>query len=441
MPELHAYQKRGVEHLHAHPSSALWLPPGLGKTATTLRALTPEHLPVLVTGPKRVAETVWPVEHAKWRDDLSFALAAGTPAQRRKALRSGADVVVVGRDNLADAVGGPWKTFVIDESSAFKTRSTKRWKNGHKIAREADHVWELTGTPASSGLLDLWAQVYLLDGGKRLGKTLTQYRERYFTPGRQLASGVVTEWNIRPGADSQIHDLVSDLCLSMPEDLIDLPPVVFNTVSVPLPPSAADAYNRMCTDLVVDLTLLGEGAIHTAANAAVATNKLSQIACGFIYPDAEVGGPPTRLNTAKLDALGDLIDEAASPVLVFYRYAEEFTEMMQLPGARGLDSPNVLEDWNAGKVPLLLAHPASAAHGLNLQHGGHTAVWTSPPWSLELYLQANKRLARQGQRHRVVIHHLISPGTVDEAVMNRLAGRASVQEALLTATKGVDLTK
>lgn len=435
---LHPYQRVAVDHLQRNPRGGLFLDMGLGKTASALTALTPDHLPALVVAPKRVAESVWPSETALWRPDLRLSLAAGTPAIRAGALRAEKDLVVLGRDNLRDLAScsrrTPFRTLIIDELSGFKDRSTNRWKAAKEIANSVDHVWGLTGTPAPNGLMDLWAQVYLVDRGARLGPNITTFRSRYFTPGRQLPTGIITEWNPRPGADDKIHALLDDVFLSMStEGRLELPPVTYNPVRIDLPPAVRATYRKMKRDLVVDLNMIG-GEIHTAMNAAVLTNKLSQIAAGFLYSDDADLRPGSHdvLHREKINAVQEIIGGTGSPVLVFYRYQVE-RDMLRssLPGAVTLDTPGAIEDWNAGRVPVLLAHPASAGHGLNLQHGGHTIVWTSLTWSLEEWQQGNKRLARQGQKNPVVIHMLLAEKTVDESIRSRLQDKASVQDALL----------
>lgn len=420
-----------------------------GKTAATLSALTPEHLPALVVAPKRVAENVWGEELALWRPDLTFAVAAGSPSQRLDAVRRSADVTILGRDNLRDitpqSLRGSWRTLILDESSGFKNRSTIRWRAAKALAHHPNtkHCWLLTGTPSPNGLLDLWAQIYLLDKGERLYDGIGKYRARYFTPGRQLANGTITEWNIRPGADKQIHSLVDDICLSMEtEGRVELPEVTFNNVTVPLPAKVKRIYQELKKDLVASIELIDDpGSMTiTAGSAGVLSNKLSQVSAGFLYPDADDldhrDGEYTILHTEKLLALQEIIEGTGSPVLVFYRYRAEKEQIAAFKPLQGLvhtvDEPGVLQRWNRREVPVLLAHPASAGHGLNLQHGGSTIVWTSPTWSLEEYLQANKRLLRQGQKHPVKIHHLIGEGTVDTAVLQRLSERKTIQDALLT---------
>lgn len=445
-PTLHAYQQQAVAHLQANPRAGLFLDMGLGKTATTLSALTPDHLPALVVAPKRVAENVWSAERDIWRPDLRVEVAMGRPDARRAALASGADVVVLGRDNLRDAlsVPSPWRTVILDELSGFKTRNSVRWKTAatliwgsqqsNRARLRIPHVWGLTGTPASNGLGDLWAQMWLLDGGQRLGATLTEFRNRFMYPGRQLPSGVITEWILRQGADAKIHSLIDDICMSLDATgLLQLPPTTQNRVDVTLPPSAMAVYRRMKDDLVADLSLIG-GEVHTAQNAAVLTNKLSQISAGFLYSDdADLrDGAHTDLHREKVRALEEIVDGTGSPVLVFYRYRVEKERIASaFPSAVDVDAPRAIERWNKGEIPILMAHPAGAGHGLNLQYGGHTIVWTSLPWSLEEWQQANKRLARQGQQHPVVIHLLMARKTVDGAILERLTTKASVQSALL----------
>lgn len=434
---LHPYQREAVEFLRGRRRAALLLDMGLGKTASSLRALTPDMLPVLVNAPKRVAEEVWPVEVPKWRPDLTIKVAAGTPKQREAALASNADIIVIGRDNLADAVphAPKFNTHIIDELSGYKSRASQRWKNAKKINVHMDQVWGLTGTPSPNGLLDLWAQMYLIDGGEALGTGITGYRERYFRAVSQMPNGVVTEWELRPGAEKRIHSLLEKSCLAMStEGRIELPPVTYNDVMVPLTPATRRVYKQMKDNLCVDAELLG-GAIHSSVNAAVLSNKLSQITAGFLYPDDREfnNDPATRIHKEKANAVREIVEGTGSPVLIAYRFQEELDILKEALGsvAHTIDEPNIVARWNAGEIPALLAHPASAGHGLNLQFGGHTMVWASLPWDLELYQQMNKRLARQGQQHPVVIHHVMSPKTIDPKIKLVLEGKASVQSALM----------
>lgn len=439
--ELHDYQVQAVAFLQERRKAGLFLDMGLGKTAISLRALTADSLPALVTAPKRVAENVWETEARLWRPDLRVVVAKGTPKSRAAALASGADIVVIGRDNLADAVPHAhlFRTLIMDELSGWKSRASLRWKAAKAIVQTPSitHVWGLTGTPSPNGLLDLWPQVFLLDGGERLGKTITGFKTRYFAPGRQLPNGVITEWNIRPGADARIHNLLEDLCLSMgTEGRVDLPPTTHNTVTVPLAPKVRQMYKAMKNDLVADLDIIG-GEIHSAMNAAVLSSKLSQICAGFMYvDDADIRDRAYDvIHRDKVKTVQEIVEGTGSQVLVAYRYKAELDLLKEGLGALAhtLDEPDIIARWNSntGQVPVLLVHPASAGMGLNLQKGGNVMVWTTLTWSLEEYMQMNARLARQGQPRPVVIHHLVSPHTVDEAMMQRLAEKKTVQQALL----------
>lgn len=427
---LHAYQTVAVSFLREQPRAGLFLDLGLGKTAISLSALTPDHFPALVVAPKRVAERVWPRESETWRPDLSVSLALGGSTTRKEALLRRADLTVISRDNLADA-RPVYRTVILDELSSFKNRSSARWRAARKLCSRADYVWGLTGTPTPNGLIDLWAQMFLIDRGERLGTTLTGYRARYFVPGLRLPSGVVTSWKPRKEAEAAIHDKISDLCLYMSaEDELGSLPEVLNPIDVELPPDVRAYYRELKETLVLDLELIGEE-IYTAANAAVLSNKLRQVASGFILSD-EQDGSYLHLHDAKLDALREVAEGTGSGLLVFYNYKPEVDLIRQaFPEARTIDDRGALDAWDAKELPMLLAHPASAAHGLNLQYGGHSIVWVSPTWDLELYLQGNGRLARQGQRHPVIVNHLEAVDTVDKVIADRLVTKEFDQAKLL----------
>jgi SNF2 family DNA or RNA helicase len=457
--KLHPYQERAVAHLQKG-SAGLFLDMGLGKTASVLSALKPEDLPVLVVAPKRVAEHVWGAERAIWRPDLSITVVAGNGYQRNNVITSAAeerksllavetDITVISRDNLKDVnpgrrEGRRWNTLVIDESSGFKDPGSIRWRLAIHIARHMNKRWIMTGTPTPNGYLDLWSQVYLLDFGKRLGagnrlgEGVGRYKDRYFYQDIHKGKNGQSypgDWHLKPGAEKRISMLISDICLSMSAaDYLDLPPIVYNTVEVALPKSAMGVYKQMEKTLVSDLRLIGEGAIHSAANAAVLTGKLSQVSAGFMYSD--MGSAPSILHREKLDAVREIMEGTGSPILVFYRFQEELDMLLKLPGSRDVKQKGAIDDWNAGKVPVLLAHPQSAGHGLNLQHGGHTVVWTSLSWSLEDWQQANGRLHRQGQREAVTVHVLEAIDTIDRRIRDVLDGKESVQTALLNYLKG-----
>lgn len=413
---------------NADRGSGLFLDMGFGKTGTVLSALEPRHLPAVVVAPKRVCEHVWMPERDLWRPDLSINVVAGSPQQREAARGRSADLTVVSRENFGE-ITREYPTVIIDESSGFKDRSTNRWKLMNKFSAKAQHVWEMTGTPSPNGYLDLWPQVFLLDRGERLGTSITRYRSRYFFPGKQLQSGTVIEWIMRDNAADRINEKIADICLSM--EINDEHVPLYNTVEVDLPPAVMKHYREFKKELMLNLEMLG-GEIYSAANAAVLTNKLQQVAAGFLYGD-EGSGTVTSLHTAKLDALEEIHEGTGSPVLVFYWYkpeAEAILKRFAKKGVRHIDDPGAMKDWNRGSVPMMLAHPASAGHGLNLQYGGHTAVWTTPTWNLELWQQANKRLARPGQTHQVTVHTIAARGTIDPLVLKRLGQKTDVQEAL-----------
>lgn len=402
---------------------------------------------MLVTAPPRVVAHVWPAEAALWRPDLTVVTATGTPAQRAKALESGADIIAISNSSsLADALpyASDFRTFVIDELSAFKSRATNRWKVGREISRSVEHIWGLTGTPAPNGLLDLWAQIYLLDEGERLERNITRYRRRYFYPGKQLPNGVITEWHLHEGSDTKIHERLEDICLSMgSEGRVDLPPVTRNVVRVAMPAKAKRIYERMKEDLVADLEMLGDDErTYTAANAAVLSGRLSQISAGFMYDDPDDRGPTgtasaDEIHREKANAVREIVEGTGSPVLVFHRFKAE-VDMLRaaMPDlVHTADERGVFDAWDRGEIPVLVAHPASVGHGLNLQHGGHTIVWSTLPWSLEHWEQGNKRVNRQGQKNPVVIHVLQAIGTIDASILARLEDKRSVQEALLEHLK------
>lgn len=439
-PRLHGYQRRAVRHLHEHPRAALFLEMGLGKTATVLQALTADHLPALVVSTKRAAELTWPTEAETWRPDLSVQVAKGAPAKRARALSSDADLVVVGRDVLhtvADLLGKDHKfrTVVLDELTSFKTPSSRRFKAARRLCSQVPYVWGLTGTPVPGGYADLWGQLALIDRGARLGRTLGQFRERYLRADFKLSSGAVGSWSLRPGAKERIDSALADVCLSMTAaDYLQLPPRTDNTVQVRLPPAAAKVYRELERDLVANL---GTGT-YTAKDAAQATNRLQQVSAGFLYPDTEEPEAGTaRLHTEKVQAVAEVVEGTGSPVLVLYAFRWERDELLRaLPGARAADDGDAVSEFAAGRLPVLVAHPASIGHGLNFQHASHTVVWASLPWSSELYDQANDRVDRQGQTHPVVVHHVQTEPGVDARMLQALQGKIDVQDSLLKALRG-----
>ena len=437
----HDYQKRAIEKTIRTPRVGLLLTMGLGKTVITLTAIWKlmyewfEISRVLVIAPKRVAEDTWSREHAKWDHlrGLRISKVLGTAQQRRAALQAEADVYVIGRDNVVwlteELKSWPFDMVVIDELSSFKNPQAKRFRALKKVIPRAKRVVGLTGTPSPNGLMDLWAEIYLLDRGERLGRTLGAYREEFFRPGARNGY-VVYKWLPRAGAEKEIEKRISDICVSMTaSDYLQLPERIDNVIPVRLSPSEMMAYRQMEAEQLLPL----EDAEVVALSAAAVMGKLLQIANGCVYT-AE--GTTVRIHEAKLETLEEIIDTTDEPVLVFYSFRHDLDAIMErFRDARTLEGPQDIADWNEGRIRILLAHPASVGYGLNLQDGGHVIVWYGLTWSLELYQQANARLYRQGQEKPVIIHHLVAEGTVDEQVMKALKAKDMSQAALLAALK------
>ncbi len=441
----HGYQRRAIELAIRLPRLGLFLDMGLGKTVITMTAIQElmfdrfEVSRVLVIAPKRVAEDTWTREHAKWDhlEDLKISKVLGTEQQRIRALKAEADIYVISRDNVIWLVerlqkarkSWPFDMIVIDELSSFKNPQAKRFRALRKVMPLVKRVVGLTGTPSPNSMMDLWAEVYLLDQGERLGKTLGAYRERYFRPGARNGY-VIYKWEPFRNAQKEIEDRISDICISMSAaDYLELPERIDNIIPVQLSPAEMQIYKTMEAEQLLQI----EDADIAAPNAAAVMTKLLQIANGSVY---SVDGEVVRIHDAKLDALAEIIDTTDSPVLVFYSYKHDLAAIQgKIEGARALDGAEDIADWNAGKVRVLLAHPASVGYGLNLQDGGHVIVWYGLTWSLELYQQANARLYRQGQEEPVIIHHLIAEGTADEEVMEALQHKDTSQAALLAALR------
>ena len=439
----HEYQKRAIDKVVDQTHVGLFLDMGLGKTVITLTAINRlmyeefEVSRVLVIAPKRVAEDTWTREHAKWDhlQHLKVSRILGTASQRMNALKADKDVCVIGRDNvvwLVDKLGADWPfdMVVIDELSSFKNPQAKRFRALRKVMPRVRRVVGLTGTPSPNGLMDLWAQIYLLDRGERLERTLGAYREKYFRAGAR-SGYVVYKWLPLKGAEEKIRDRISDICVSMSAaDYLKLPERIDNVITVGLTEKELAAYRKMEAEQLLELE--GDDMV-VALNAAAVMTKLLQIANGSVYT---ASGAVERIHDAKLEALEEIVDTTDSPVLVFYSFRHDQSAILgKIKGARILSGPQDIADWNDGKIRVLLAHPASVGYGLNLQDGGHTIVWYGLTWSLELYQQANARLYRQGQQKPVIIHHLIAGGTVDEQVMRALQAKDTSQAALLAALK------
>ena len=396
---------------------------------------------VLVIAPKRVAEDTWTREHKKWDhlQALRISKVMGSAAQRTAALAKDADVYVIGRDNVQWLInhytelrkGWPFDMIVIDELSSFKNPQAKRFRALKKALPCTKRVVGLTGTPSPNGLMDLWAQVYILDRGERLGRTIGSYREKYFRPGKRNGY-VVFQWEPVKGAQQAIEDKLRDLCVSMSAaDYLELPDRIDRVTPVALTERERKAYETMERESLIELESSEDAVV--GLNAAAVMNKLLQIANGRVYTSE---GQILRVHEEKLDALEEIADTAQGPVLVFYSFRHDLDAIRErFPDARTLEKASDIEDWNAGRIAVLLAHPASVGYGLNLQAGGHVIVWYGLTWSLELYQQANARLYRQGQEHTVIVHHLVAEGTVDEQVMEALKRKDTSQEALLAALK------
>ena len=436
------YQEYAIQHVLDHPASALLIEMGLGKTVITLTAIEEllynrfEIKKPLVIAPKRVAESVWVEEAKKWShtEYLTISKVLGTEKQRIRALQQEADIYVTNRDNvvwLTRYYGNRWPFdfVVLDELSSFKSAKSQRFRALRKIRPLIKRIVGLTGTPAPNGVIDLWAQFYLLDQGERLGKTLTGYREKFFVPGRRNRH-IVFNWNPKDGAHEDIYRAIGDISCSMKaSDWLQLPEQINRIVSVRLPYHAWEKYQQLERDLLLPCQ---ESDI-VAGTAAVLGNKLLQLANGAVYDEFK---QVQEIHEAKLEALEDLVEAAnGKPVLVFYTYEHDRDRILTRLPARLLKDPKDIEDWNQGKIPVLLAHPASSGHGLNLQYGGNTIIWFSLTYNLEHYLQANARLHRQGQKERVIVYHLVAKDTLDEEVLDVLMGKAEEQNGLMDALK------
>lgn len=444
----HAYQKYCINRLLADNNLGLFLDMGLGKTIITLTAINDLKYnrfainKALVIAPKKVAEGTWTKEKDKWDHlkHLRISTVLGSEKKRIKALNTPADIYVINRENvcwLVEYYKNNWQfdMVVIDEFSSFKSHTAKRFKSLTWVRKHIKRLVGLTGTPAPNGLLDLWAQLYLLDEGERLEKRITQYRERYFEP-NQRSREMVYSYTPKPGADKVIQDKISDICISMKaEDYLQLPDCINNIIPVMLDSKAKKAYEDLEKDMLIEVD--PETTIDVASAVAL-TNKLLQLANGALYDeDREVH----EIHKCKIESFMELIESLqGKPALVFYNFKHDLARILKALEktklkVRVLKTVEDQEAWNRREVDILLAHPASAAYGLNLQDGGNHVIWFSLNWSLELYQQANKRLHRQGQKQKVIIHHLVAQGTRDEDVMSALENKGEVQDELLNSLK------
>lgn len=439
----HDYQRYAAEFIITHPISALLLDMGLGKTSITLTAINDllfdsfEIHKVLVVAPLRVARDTWSAEIEKWEHlkNLRYSVVTGTAQERISALCIPADIYIINRENVQWLVEESGLIFdfdmaVIDELSSFKNHQSKRFRAFMKVRPKMKRIVGLTGTPASNGLMDLFAEFKLLDMGERLGRLIGQYRNAYFQPDKRNGM-VIYSYKPLPNAERQIYDKISDITISMKAaDHLKMPELISSEYTVQLSENEKEKYDRLKKDLIFST----EDNEVTAANAASLSNKLSQMANGAVYSDDE---SVIEIHDRKLDALEDIIESMnGKPLLVAYWFKHDLERIRKQFDVREIKSSDDISDWNSGKIPVALIHPASAGHGLNLQSGGSTLVWFGLTWSLELYQQTNARLWRQGQTaDTVVIQHIIVKGTIDEQIMKALKTKGTTQAALITAVK------
>lgn len=438
----HDYQQYATEYIKSHPVAAVLLDMGLGKTAISLTALLDllfdsfEAHRILVIAPLRVARDTWPAEIEKW-DHLSmltYSVAVGSKKDRKAALMRDADIYIINRENvqwLVEQSGIPFTfdTVIVDELSSFKNHQSKRFKALMKVRPRIKRIVGLTGTPSANGLMDLWAEFKVLDMGQRLGRFIGMYRNNYFRPDKRNGQ-IIYSYKLLPGADKAIYKQISDITISMKAtDHLKMPELVMNTHTVELSDDEREHYDELKQTLVLQLP---EKEI-TVANAAALTGKLLQMANGAIYDD---DGDHIHIHDRKLDALEDLIEGAnGKPVLVAYWFKHDLEPIKSRFKVREIKSSSDIREWNAGKIPVAVIHPASAGHGLNLQAGGSTLIWFGLTWSLELYQQTNARLWRQGQQDTVVIHHIITDDSVDGRVLKALQSKEKIQDSLIAAVK------
>lgn len=434
----HPYQEKAIRYILDHPFCGLFLDMGLGKTVSTLTALQiikDDYLDlnrVLIIAPKRVALDTWPQEIAKWDHiDLTYTMLTGSRREREEGLHKKTDLYITTRDLvtwLEEETRGRWPfdTVIIDELSSLKSSSAKRFKALRRVRPRMKRVIGLTGTPKPNSFLDLWPEIFLLDQGERLEKTVTKYRQKYFT---MQTWGGFPKYDLIKGKDKEIGKKIKDICISMKaKDYLNLKEPMVIDQMVRLSEREEKLYRKMEKQYVLEL----EDKEITAVNGAALSGKLLQLANGAIYDENKKA---TVIHDAKIEALKEKMEEGEN-LLVFYEFQSDKDRILKaIPEAVALDGSDTIRDWNAGKIKMLVAHPASAGHGLNLQQGGHVIVWFGLNWSLELYEQANARLHRQGQKDPVIIYRLLTQGTLDESVAVALSRKSQSQEALLKALK------
>lgn len=438
------HQRAGIEWIIDRPACALFWGMGTGKTVTTLTAVDLllhdclEDGPVLVIAPKRVAENTWSKEAAKWEhlSHLRVSKVMGTEKQRLAALSTFADIYVINRENVAWLIETlqnrwPFQIVVIDELSSFKSAQAKRWKALRRVRGRIRRLIGLTGTPRPNGLEDLWPEVYLLDQGERLGRTISSFRAQFLEP-EKMNGHIVYSYRPKEHAETVVYNLLSDICMSIrKEDVLSLPGQIYEDIELNTPPSLLKQYKQFERDKVLEcMDATGE---IVAGTAAALTNKLLQFANGAVY---DLDSNVHEIHSIKLDALEELLEEAGGdPVLVLYAYKHDRDRIRKRIKCRELDKPEDIDAWNRGEIPVALAHPASIGHGLNLQDGGHIIVWYGLTWSLELYQQANERLNRPGQKHVCRVYHLILKGTHDSRVLSSLKNKDEGQAAAIEALR------
>lgn len=446
--EPHDYQRYATEYIETHPCSAVLLDMGLGKTSITLTAIADllfdsfEVHKVLVIAPLRVARDTWSAELKKWDAfrHLTYSVAVGTEAERKAALTRKADIYIINRENVQwliteSRLPFDYDMIVVDELSSFKNHQSKRFKALMQVRPKVKRIVGLTGTPASNGLMDLWAEFKVIDMGKRLGRFITQYRLDYFLPDK-MNGQIIYSYRPRPGAEELIYRKISDITISMKStNHLPMPELVSSEYPVFLDDAERETYDEMRKQFVLALP---DGEI-TAANAAALSGKLCQLANGAIYSET---GEFIEVHDRKLDALEDIIESAnGKPLLVAYWFKHDLERIMKRLHARHipfskLDSSDSIHRWNNGEIPVALIHPASAGHGLNLQSGGNTIVWFGLTWSLELYSQTIARLWRQGQNaETVIVQHIVANDTIDEQILRALKAKDKTQAALIAAVK------
>ncbi len=443
----HEYQQRCIKKICDIKKLGLFLDMGLGKTITTLTAIKElkyyrfQVKKVLVIAPKKVAEGTWSKEKDKWEHTklLRISSVLGNLKNRIKALNTPADVYIINRENVCWLVDyykneWPFDMVVVDESSSFKSHKAKRFKSLASVSNKIDRMVLLTGTPSPNGLADLWSQIYLIDGGERLGKRYTQFRERYFDPGDR-GNNVIYNYRAKPGSEGSILSKISDICVSMKaEDYLQLPDIVEHEIPVVLDTKALKAYRELEKKMILELP---DDEI-SVTSAAALSNKLLQLANGAVYDDEH---NVHEVHRCKIDAFLEYIDSLqGKPSLVFYNYQHDRKRILESLSTshlrvRELKTAEDEDAWNNHEVDVLLAHPASSAYGLNLQEGGNHVIWFGLTWNYELYVQAVKRLHRQGQKNKVIVSHLVCSGTRDEDVMEALKRKGDVQEWVMQSLK------